>query len=160
MINPIDLSNYDSSKHSMTLDGSIELAKENILTISKLSEKINFDDQFITVDRNILEKYKNYLDEFCIWLALPEEYYYKPEYVAEKIYGTVDLWYLVLWMAQVPSAMEFNKEVIRVFDPSKIRVINYIINRDYDNVTYNNKNPKKVENLILQKVKIKDTRFI
>ena len=155
----INLNSYDSSDNYSSIESSLRAASDNILTIENLSHKVNFCNEFYVYDENILKQYKNYLSNFCIWLAIPENYYYKPELVAKKIYGSVDLWYLVLWFSNIPSAMEFNQDPIRVFNPSSISVLNSIINKNRKAIRWNHKFPDYLDDLTLKEVKIKDTRL-
>lgn len=155
----IDLSAYDNSDKINIIDNSIEYSKNNPLILSQISHKINYNDEFLTYDENILNSYKNYLSQFCIFLKIPEEYYYKPELVAKEMYGTVDLWYLILFFSNCPSAEEFNKSVIKIFDPAKFSVLNKLMNITKKSLSLNNKKPDKIDNLIIKKVIISDTKL-
>lgn len=155
----IDLSAYDNSDKINIIDNSIEYSKNNPLILSQISHKINYNDEFLTYDENILNSYKNYLSQFCIFLKIPEEYYYKPELVAKEMYGTVDLWYLILFFSNCPSAEEFNKSVIKIFDPAKFSVLNKLMNITKKSLNLNNKKPDKIDNLIIKKVIISDTKL-
>lgn len=164
-MNAINLGQYDSSVGKASMDDMVSHSSENLLTIEALSSKVNInklsDNISLTIaDKNILSDYKNFLlDNFCLYVELPEEFYYKPDYVSKKIYGTVDFWWLVLMMADVPSAYEFNSSPIAVFDPSKFSVINKIINNNYRKIANARENPEKIDDLILTKVKIKNDYY-
>jgi hypothetical protein len=153
----IDLSKYDSSDSYASLVTSINLAENNTLTIDNLSHRVNVANEIILSDYNILSDYKGYLSQFCIWCECPEKYFYKPEYVAKIIYGSVDLWYLIMWFNDISSPLEFNKTKIRVFDPAKITIINKIIVSSRTDILNNHKDPELVEKNIYKKVVIRDT---
>lgn len=155
----IDLSRFDSSNKSATLNGSIADSKSNKLTLENLSQKINFNNEFYCYDENVLYSYKNYLSQFTVWNTLPVKYHYKPELLAKDLYGSVDLWYLIMWFNDIPSAMDFNTEKIKVFDPKYMNIINKIIENNRRNIIKNNQNPPLVENLTLKPILIKDSRI-
>lgn len=157
-IETINLKNYDSNSE-IYLDTQITHSKTNPLVLSNISEKINYNDEFYTYDRNILLEHKVYLSQYTVTIEdLDEKYFYKPEWLAKDLYGSADLWYLVLWFNdEVPSVMEFNKKTVTVFDPEHIDIINRFIRKvsnlseddDADDVTY-------VPDLTLKEVKVKD----
>jgi len=157
---PINLSRFDSTAGVANINNSLEKSNRNDLLLTNISRKINFNDDFYTFDYNVLEKYKNYLSQFLIKVQCPEQLYYHPEIVAKKIYGTVDLWYLVMMFNPIPSVAEFNLPVINIFDPSKIQYINNIINTHQKEIKFNDAKPEYVEKHVLTPVRIKDTRLI
>jgi len=160
MPQPVNLSSFDSSNSQITLNNSIEHAKSNRLLLENISYKINFNNEMIMYNENILYQYKNYLKQFTLLTSCPEEFYYKPELVSYKLYGTTDLWYLVLWMAEIPSALEFNQPVIRIFNPDKIAKINKIINKHREKLSNNHEEPEFIPDLTLKTVRIRDIRII
>lgn len=155
MMNTVNLKQYDSSNNYAVLDNSIKNAEDsNKMTIDKLSRRINYNNEFYTYDENILHKYIGYLKAYCIKIDCPQKYYYKPEYLAYDLYGSVDLWYLIMWFNDIPSAMDFNKPQVIVFNPSKMSVINTIISKQLKSFKRNEN--ELVENLTLKTVHVKD----
>lgn len=156
----IDLSAYDSSDTKYDIRQSINHARTNTISIEKLSHKINFNNEFLTYDENILYQYRGYLSRFLIKTNCPKKFYYHPELVAKEVYGTIDLWYLIMWFNPIPSAMEFNSPVINIFDPSRIGIINNIINNHSKETRFNAYKPDFVEKNILKPIKIKQNRLL
>jgi len=155
----IDLSKFDSTSGIANIDRTLEKSKSNDMLLTRISHKINFNDEFYTFDYDVIKRYKNYLSQFLIQVKCPESLYYHPEIVAKKIYGSVDLWYLVMMFNPIPSVAEFNSPIINVFDPSKIKYINNIINNHQKELKYNRADPEFVEKHILTPVRIKDSRL-
>ena len=156
----INLSGFDSTSGISNINLSLEKSEGNDLLLTNLSHCINFNDEFYTFDYSILEKYKTYLSQFLIKVKCPESLYYHPEIVAKKIYGSVDLWYLVMMFNPIPSAAEFNSPVINIFDPAKIQYINRIINSHQKELMFNKAKPDYVEKHVLTPVKVKDSRLL
>jgi hypothetical protein len=160
-LKPVDLSNYNSSSGFVTLDDSLEDAEDNKLNFMKISHKINYEDTMTMYDENILYNYRSYLYDFRIGLEITEDYFYKPELVSQELYGTPDLWYLVMWMnEEIASPLEFNNRYIWVFDPSKINVLNKLIECNKEKLEDNHLEPDYVEDLTIKPVVLSSSRFL
>jgi hypothetical protein len=159
VINPIKLTSYNSANYTER-DSELEHAQTNKLLLSNTSIKINFNNEFTTYDQSVIYNYRGYLDQFCIKIEFPEKYWYKPELISYELYGTVDLWYLILWFNDYPSAADMYGDTIRVFNPSKIPVINNIINVHKDLIESTKEEPQFCDDEILTKVKISSNRVI
>lgn len=156
----IDLSRFDSTSGISNLNTQIKNGVNNTLAITNVSHKINFNDEFYTYDYSVLEQYKGYLSQYVVKAKCPESLYYHPELVAKLIYGSIDLWYLVMMFNPIPSAAEFNSPVINVYDPNKIGVINRILQSKTKELKYNKVDPEYVEKHTLTQVRVKDTRLL
>jgi len=156
----IDLSKFDSTRGVSNLKKSLDKSDRNEMLLTNISHKVNFNDEFYTFDYSVLEKYKGYLSQFLIKVKCPESLYYHPEVVAKEIYGSVDLWYLVMMFNPIPSVAEFNSPVINIFDPSKISHINHIINSQQKELKFNKAEPEFIEKHVLTPVRVKDTRLM
>jgi len=156
----IDLSRFDSTAGISNLKTQIEKSENNALTLTNISHKVNFNNEFYTYDYTALERYKGYLSQFVIKAKCPESLYYHPELVAKLIYGSIDLWYLVLMFNPIPSAAEFNLPVINIFDPNKIGHINRILSSANKDLRFNKAKPEFIEKHTLTPVRVKDTRLI
>jgi hypothetical protein len=157
----IDLSNYDSSSRFSSMDDSLDNVKSNKLALQNISTKANFNDELIIYDENVLYNYKNYLSQYRVPIAIDEGFYYRPELLSEKIYGTPDLWYLILWMNdEIESPMDFDDSEVYVFDPNKINIINKIIESNKDKINQTQEEPQYVENLLIKEVVVSDNRVL
>lgn len=145
------LSNNDSSNFP-DLKSSIENSKENRLEIRNMSIKVNIDDKLIINDENILAKYKNLISNYLIDINITDKELYHPEYVSKRIYGTNDLWYLVLMVNNVSSMYNFSSKKIKVFDPTKIYILNEIIENNSKKLDRYKKDPIYLEDSTIKKV--------
>lgn len=159
-MNVIDLSRYDSTAGVASIKTQTNNGAENSMAITNISHKINFNDEFYVYDYNILAPYKLFLSQFIVKAKCPESLYYHPELVAKLLYGSIDLWYLVMMFNSIPSAAEFTQPVIDVFDPGKIEYINLIIKDKTKELKFNKAQPDFVEKHTLTPIKIKNTRLI
>jgi hypothetical protein len=156
----IDLSAYDSSESNIELNDSIKNGKDNTLNIENLSHKINFNNELVLYDENLLHQYKGYLSQYCTWLSVPESYYYHPELIAKELYGTVDLWYLIFWFNDIPSFEEYNKSKIKVFNPAYFSVINRLLQTNTSYLKSANSDPELINDCTLTKVRIKGNQVL
>lgn len=156
----IDLSRFDSSTDFVTLFDSIDRFKNNRLGINNFQHRINFNNEFYTIDEDYLNYYKSYLYDFTIIVKCPEKFYYHPEWVSLAVYNSIDLWFLIMWFNPIASFEEFTLPYIRIFDPKKISIITQILNKYNKDQILNNKNPEYVERHVLKPVNVKENRII
>jgi len=132
--NPSNLKTVSSSAvgrnelASMPDENSYQLNNNKIL-LSRVSEWYLVEGQSL-MSMPILRKYEEILKANLYEYNLPKEYYYRPEYVSNDIYETVDLWYIILFVNNMPTVDHLNKEVIMVPDETIMETINYIINKE------------------------------
>jgi len=161
-LDKINLSKFDSTSGYATVNRTLGKSNNNDLLLTNISHIVNFNDEFYTFDYSILDQYKNFLSRFIKKVICPKELYYHPEILAKEIYGSVDLWYLVMMFNPIPSVAEFNSPVVNVFDPAKMHHINTIINSYQKELKYNKadymKPENKLEKHVLTPVRIKDSR--
>ncbi len=60
------------------------------------------------------EKYRFFLLKNSQRKVLPVKFYYRPDYMAHDEYGTTNLWFLLLYINDIPSIEEFDKYDILV----------------------------------------------
>jgi len=69
---------------------------------------------FASPHLEVLELNKFYLLSKSVKKILDQKYYYKPDYLSFKEYGTETLWYLLLFVNDIFSIEEFNKYEVYV----------------------------------------------
>src|SRR5574343_232748 len=95
-------------------------------------EKNSVDDStsLILLNDSILDKYRNDLAEKIVTKTLTNEeinkYQYNPKRLSFDLYGTTELWGLLLEINQLQSVTEFNINPVKVYDGSIISYINSI----------------------------------
>lgn len=109
-----------SSGHYNDLVSSVQSAQQNRMTLDNISTIYNFENK-IVFPMSFLRKYENILKSLSQSIILERRFWYKPEYLSYSLYGTTDLWYLILFLNEMKDPMEFCTPSINV--PAE----NYII---------------------------------
>jgi hypothetical protein len=74
--------------------------------------------------KNIIADYRDYFDDLLVEIDLDPKYKYKPNLFAAEKYGTPDLYFMVLYLANVTSAIDFVGPKIKMLPVSKIDLFN------------------------------------
>lgn len=69
---------------------------------------------FVSPKLEIYDKYRFYILQNCEKKKLELKHRYRPDYVSYEEYGTTNWWTLILYINDIPSIEEFNKEKILV----------------------------------------------
>ena len=149
------LDGFDSSDFTDIVD-SVAHSKSNKFVLPNISTVINYKNEIEITDENILSKYDTIIMDCTYRTEIDSKFFYKPELLAKQMYGTVDLWYLVLWVNKMSSMYEFNKKYIYVFNPSKISVLNDLIELERENLATSQESPTYIEDLTIMKVPISE----
>lgn len=160
----VNLTRYDSSNSNdgstyKTLNQSIAASKKNKINYANLGYKITFENKYQIFDEILVNKYRSLLLQSSKYLAISEDYYYKPELLSKELYGTVDLWYVIMAVNAISSVDEFNSAVVRVLDPDKLFVLNEIIEKEKKDIAINNANMPNYTDLTIKPVRIKQTMY-
>ena len=125
------------------INNLIAASKKNKLTLDNFSNYYILENQ-IKLGFPLLKKYDNILKSSLSTITIEKDLYYRPEYVSYKLYGTTDLWYLIMYLNNVYKVEDFVGPTIQVpaYDP--LTVLNKIINDEADNKhTVDNPEPLK-----------------
>ena len=109
---------YDSTEYS-SLPEQLSHLRSNKADISNSSEtyEIKLDDNTVLHIPSFISKIQGYLPLFESWATsydLPEEYFYRPDLLARDLYGSYDLWYLVMLVSNTPYVALFDRSPIMV----------------------------------------------
>lgn len=81
---------------------------------------------------NALDSYMDFLIDICVDAKLNEDEYdiycQNPKLLSKKLYGTMDLWYILLRVNRCSSPFNFKSKTVKVMHPDKLDVINRILN--------------------------------
>lgn len=123
-----------NSSYHPSINESITHSKSNRLTIDNISKFYTLDG--ITFGLNILNKYSHILksEAYLITIEIDKSLWYRPEYVSKILYGTTDLWYLILFINNLKSEKYMNFSIIKVFNPTYITIINEIMEKEKNNL--------------------------
>jgi len=99
--------------------------KNNRCEISNITEKYRLQFEggaygYINGTSDVYQRYWPIIETYIFKYPIPldEKYYYRPERFARDLYGSFDLWPLVLLVANVPTTTQFNVSRIKVIDPA------------------------------------------
>lgn len=113
-------------------------------------EQFSFLDksnEIIMITYNILNDYKDEIDELTVTVNLTDDeflkYCYKPRMLSYDIYGDTEMFFIILFVNNICSAKEFNKRKIKMLRKSHMEdVLSLIYNSEKYNII---KNRNKVE---------------
>lgn len=80
----------------------------------------NYDNQIIFKYKNILLDYYDYFKEELETIDLEKQYHYQPALLSEKLYGTPDLDFAILFFAGITNVKDFDRPKIKVLPASKV----------------------------------------
>jgi hypothetical protein len=116
----------NAPENGKNLIDSINLAySENVNMVNVFSTFTLEGNSFPTLD--MLNNNKEYLLSLAIETAVPKSEFYKPEYTSSRIYGTSSLWYLLLFLNEMYTAMDYTKNVILVIPQSNLSTYNTFV---------------------------------
>ena len=101
-----------------------EISYRNLHTEAYINDIDN--DRIIKIPLNdTMSAYRYFLDPYLIEFELHDEelqlYQFKPKSLSYKLYGTTELWALLLMINNCVSKIDFNKKKIKVLDPKNIK---------------------------------------
>jgi len=116
------------------LQDLIEYGKNLNISHGKLHYQSTFDTSDSTIILNhisILDKYNDYLKKIIVNVTLTDDEYFKyrfqPKRLSYDIYGTTELWSLILKINNMVSAIQFTELKIKLFTQDIFDVINEIL---------------------------------
>jgi hypothetical protein len=125
-VDSISYEGFDSSKFA-TFPESIADSKVNPLLLVNLSDKlvVNLDSEEVILQdptctfKDMLHFFKPYYASVPV---LPTEKY-RPEMTAKRLYGSADLWEILLLVNNISTVMEYDKETINYIPNDKLTKI-------------------------------------
>ena len=108
-----------------------------------LKSLVNSEDNVLIVNSTSLaNKYYDYIQNGIISLELTDkeymQYRFQPKMFCNDIYGTTELWGLLLKINNFNSIAEFNRKKIKVFGNNIFNVLNEILINEKENILKNN----------------------
>lgn len=109
----------NAPENGTTLIDSINLAySERVNMINVFSTFTLEGNKFPMLD--MLNNNKAYLLEMTTTVVVPKSEFFKPEYTSSRLYGTSSLWYLILFLNEMYSAMDYTSNTIKVLSPNSL----------------------------------------
>lgn len=147
----VDLSSYDSAKY-VNIDESIAHAKTNKLVVSNASFKMIMDGVKVQQPETIFVDFMELLKENTIEVELPNSYQYRPEDLSKLVYGTNDLWYIIMYLNECTTFRDFTGSKVKILNPARISLINDVIETRFKKLTDNHNNPPVIDDLTIHDV--------
>lgn len=123
------MNSTDPSK-ALTLFELIDEGKYGEMQIATTTY-VNRIGNMIIPTTSVFDSYMDFIIPITTPITLTEEefakYRMRPKALSYTLYGTVELWFLLLKINRMQSSMEFNKKEIRVIKPNQIDLINKIL---------------------------------
>ena len=135
---------------SASINEQIQSSKYNKLTLDKFSNWYTYENQ-ITLGFPLLRKYENILRSFTVRVNLDKKYHYRPEYLSNHLYGTTDLWYVIMFLNKMTRVTEFKTDTIIVPMTDLIKTINRLVEDEENNISKKN-NPRQIKKNFLKKL--------
>lgn len=92
---------------------------------------------------DIFDKYTDFIFGETIKVRLTDselvKYRYRPKQLSKDLYGTEELWTLLLKLNNIGTEIHFNKQAIRILDPES-KILSKIINIEKDTIRDNRNN--------------------
>ena len=137
---------------------SINSADGNKILLDNIGNYYNFEDELV-VNFSILTKYDNILRTGLVDYVVSSDYQYRPEYVSYDLYGTTDLWYILLYVNDMIGPLEFTTGTIKVPTALIIPLINKIINYE-GNILYTRTSPKSLSKHVLKSLLLPSDKIL
>lgn len=123
----------------VTIEDSIEIAIDNSLILDNITTFTRMHGKNIPNSNIMLNKYRTVLLNYTYRYTIPDEefskYIYRPKRLSNALYGTPDLWHMLIWINNMMSISDFNRKDIVVFEPSVLMALEKILHLERDNLT-------------------------
>jgi len=116
------------SSDSLEISVNIASSKSNNLIFSAISSNLKYGSIVFDDPHNIFQQFREVIDENLEDFALDEKYFYMPERLAKDIYGSSDLWWLVLMANNMITHRDFCVRDIKVVTSGTLDTIESILN--------------------------------
>ena len=113
-----------------TIEEFIAQGSSTQITYDKLSIFENVDGLYL-VTHNVLDDYKKEIDMCCQTVVLStselNKYKYKPKLLAYDIYGSTELFFIILFTNNICDVKDFNRNRIKLLPQDSLEtIISYI----------------------------------
>lgn len=113
-----------------TIEEFIAEGSSTEISYDKLSIFENVDGLYL-VTHNVLDDYKKEIDRCCRTIVLStsemNKYRYKPKLLAYDIYGSTELFFIILFTNNMCDVKEFDKKKLRLLPQDSLEeIISYI----------------------------------
>jgi len=145
-------SKFNSGKFP-DIQKSIEHSKDNPLTMTNISYRLNYKGRFIMNEpHNVLFQYKHFIMSNLIEITLPPNRKFRPESIAELYYGTPDLWYIIMLANGITRPEQLSGNKVKLLRVEMLNSLIKLIQKNSSDIKKNHKNPHKINNRTLKNI--------
>lgn len=128
-------------KDAYDLTTLIEEGRNNAYNIKDCSLLTDIGGVISTISGCFFDKYIDFIKEKSVKVVLTSDeltkYKYKPKLLSYDLYGTEELWFLILRLNNICHEMDFTKKIIYLLLPNNIKVLNKILIINDDEIKAN-----------------------
>ena len=143
------MQNIDTTK-KYNIEDFINTGKDNSYNLENTNFYNEIDGIQIPVKSIFFETYRGLILNNCIKVKMSDKklnrYRYRPKLLSYDLYGTTDLWHLILWINNMYSVTQFNESSIYIFNPDKLNLLVRIINNETEDIIDNKNNIPVIDN--------------
>jgi 5-methylcytosine-specific restriction endonuclease McrBC GTP-binding regulatory subunit McrB len=130
----MSINNIVDTSTEKSIGTYINKGKNNIFALNNVCEFETVNDVTIPTKNFLLSKYRDLINSVTKNLELSDKefsrYKFKPKTLSYDLYETTELWYLLLFINNMTSVTQFNRQKIKVIDPYEIDNIIYVIQNE------------------------------
>lgn len=142
----------DTVHITKTIDELITKGNKDSYNLDNINLYNRNDFYKIATSNIFLFKYRDLLEtnKFLVTLNsnAQKKYMFRPKTMSLDLYGMIDLWYLLMVINDIIDIMNFNKEELYVYDPTKINLLNRILFKEKNRILDNKINTPLVETIL------------
>lgn len=125
----------------------LEMGIENSYNLQNISLWVRKENIDIPYTNIFKDKYRQIIFQYCKRISLSNKaldfYKYNPKKVSYTLYGTTDLWHLILWINNMTSITQFNKNDFIIFDSDYLHILTDIIETENERLTISKNYPEE-----------------
>lgn len=134
----------DNVNTTYTIEQFIEIGSSDLMKYENLTLYDKSSEGNVIPSYNILNDYIDELKELCQNTLMSNEEFarfkYKPKLLSYEVYGSQELYFIILMLNGIPSIKEFNKPRLKMLSPKILNdVLSYIYNSQ-KNIINKNRN--------------------
>ena len=133
------------------LSRNIETSTD-IYNYDNMSKIVSYEGIVLQNPLTIYDEAKGFLSNRIIEIPISSEYFYRPEYLSNYLYYTTSLWHMILKLNNCLSHKDFNKRIVKVLDPNKVKDLIELINLKKQELYTNKKNVLVIKDLTLRQI--------
>jgi hypothetical protein len=138
-----------STKDIMDISSFIDTGKYNSLTLDNTTLMSQKEDIIFPASNILRDKYRGVILQNCMEVTVTSDelyrkFAYKPKALSYTLYGTTELWHLLLWINNMSSTSQFNKRRFLIFLPTSSYILQKIINREQAKIDANKLTPDEI----------------